>query len=1018
MHRISALLIISFFNCLVAICQPQAFDPQESLQNVGITQWTADDGLSSNNTTSVFQDSKGLIWITSFNGFMIYDGERFEVYDRNNLDILETDGFLTVVESQDGVIYLGSQGSGIIRYVSGRFELLKTSGDELPKSIRSMYVSADGTIYAGTNNKGLYRIFEDSVVRFNHKVIEQATIMSIAEDDNGRLWLGTEGDGLFGIMENESIHYSTENGLISNNIKWLEKEPNGSVYVGTTQGLQFISRSGELETVEQIENTYINCLMFDQWNSLWIGTEKGIARWNQQYETLDWIYSKRGIDLVRISDMVIDRENNIWVTSNRSGLVRIEESFVSNITHPSISSDRVYIVHESWDGRFYIGTDQNQIDVCDDNSCQSIKIKTGLFGNGVRDIFHDRDGSLWLATYVGIIHLNDGKETVYSTATGMPANNFRTVLKGRNGCFWFGSRSGGLVKFKEGEIVRVFSNNNGLESDFVLAVSEAENGDIYVGTHSGGMTIIDTQDSSKTYHVRKDDSGIILFNIDLEADRKAIVTANIGPIYFDGDSLKIVKLVSDQRSKSYFDIISDDQNHLWLTTNIGVLIIQKSDWQKYLKNEISEISYTIVNGNNGMNNPECTGATRSIKSLNGKIYVPTLGGVCTIDPKDLKQNTQVPEVIIRHAIVDNIPLYLFDSIIQVPPGSVRYNFKFSVLSYTSPEENQYRYKLAGLDKDWSPAGYDGMVEYTNLAPGYYTFSVMGSNNNQIWNEQGDSFSFTVLPFFYETVWFYLLLLAGIMVILLLVYRWRVSFINRQNMELKKVNAELDRFVYSASHEMRSPLASILGLVNVAKMDESGDKNQYYDMIEKSVRKLDGFIHDIIDYSRNSRLGLEVEPIELEPMIHDILNGISYTENFDKIVCSVSNQYKKTFHSDPKRLKVALSNIITNAFKHHAPDKVDHPQVNISLSETKTGVKIEIKDNGPGIEEEHIKNLFKMFYRATTRSEGSGLGLYIVDEIITKMNGKLVLKSKPGEGTSFSIQLPDLSNGQSSHASNH
>lgn len=1002
------LFLLSFSLSAVVYGKPVNFDPKQPIQNFSLSQWTAEDGLSSNNLTDVYQDSEGLLWITSFNGVMIYDGERIEIYDINNLDILETDGFYTVVEGDNGSIYLGSQGSGILQYKNGNFSNIEINSGELPRSVPTLLASKSGVLYVGSNNQGLYKLENGVASRLDIPLLNQSTISSLKEDAEGRIWVATEGQGVI-CLNDEQVqrHVTSQTGLYDDYIESLAFTNNGLLTIATTRGLQYIDQQGKLQSLDDLADVYINCLYVDDWNSVWVGTENGLARWSLAGNTVEWIYGKSGIDLVRISSIIKDQENSLWLTSSRTGLMRLKESRLNNLTQPAISSDRINIIHESWNGKSYIGTDKNNLDVFDGETYEKIQINTDLGGNGVRDIYHDRDGSFWLATYVGIIHKQGNKETVYSTDTGMPANNFRTILKDQNGIFWFGSRSGGLVKFDKGEIIEVLDIQNKLESNFVLSVTESENGDLYVGTHSGGLTIISPSGETKTHHLKADDSGVLLFNIDLISDQEAIITANIGLIHFDGDSLKLIDLASDQRSKTYFDLVDDGMNSFWVTTNLGVLQIDKANWAKYKIGEIKKLPYILLDENNGMNNKECTGATRSLMTSSGQIMIPTLGGVCVVNPSKLELSKAEPKLSVRNILVDNVRLSVSEDIAVVEAGAIRYVFEFAVLSYTAPERNQYRYMLEGFEKEWSESSYEGRVEYTNLPPGKYTFKVIGANESNIWNTEPASFSFRVKPFFYQTIWFYILIGLSIIALFLIIYKWRISFINKQNIELKKVNAELDRFVYSASHEIRSPLASILGLISLARMGDADKQAEYFDHVEKSVNRLDDFIQDIVDYSRNARLGIEVNEVDFDKIISEILADISHTKNFSKIRCEKNYQLNGLFFSDDKRLKVVLSNIITNAFKHHNPDRVEDPYVNIEVVNGKKDLVIKVSDNGPGIDKSEQSKVFNMFYRATTKSEGSGLGLYIVEETLEKLQGKVEVHSEKDQGTSFVITLKNL-----------
>ncbi|MDW8297080.1 MAG: PAS domain-containing sensor histidine kinase [Raineya sp.] len=231
-------------------------------------------------------------------------------------------------------------------------------------------------------------------------------------------------------------------------------------------------------------------------------------------------------------------------------------------------------------------------------------------------------------------------------------------------------------------------------------------------------------------------------------------------------------------------------------------------------------------------------------------------------------------------------------------------------------------------------------------------------------------------------------------------------LQEQNEELTKINNELDRFVYSASHDLKAPLASILGLINIAKMEKNTDMLFHYlDMMEQSVRKLDNFIKDIIDYSRNSRLEIACEPVDLQKIIDEIYENLNYLEKSIFIKKNTRIQAQAPFYTDKKRLSVILNNLLSNAINYHNIRKLN-PFINIEATITEKEAKIEITDNGLGIAHEHLGKIFDMFYRASYDSKGSGLGLYIVKETIQKLGGKISVHSELGEGTRFTLIIPN------------
>ncbi|MEP2056541.1 MAG: PAS domain S-box protein [Maribacter litoralis] len=230
----------------------------------------------------------------------------------------------------------------------------------------------------------------------------------------------------------------------------------------------------------------------------------------------------------------------------------------------------------------------------------------------------------------------------------------------------------------------------------------------------------------------------------------------------------------------------------------------------------------------------------------------------------------------------------------------------------------------------------------------------------------------------------------------------------QFIELQKTNSELDSFVYSASHELRAPLSSVLGLIQLIKMEGVDPKlYQHIDMMEISIERLDSFIKDIIEYSRNKHKNIELEPINFSNLIEQSLESFWYLENTKKIKIDISIDDKVQFVSDSKRVSVLLNNFISNAIKYHDVTKKS-PFIWISVKTSKKEAILVVKDNGVGIDEDQIKRIFEMFYRVSSKVMGSGIGLFIVKEVISRLKGTVTLKSKIGKGSTFTITIPNES----------
>ncbi len=220
--------------------------------------------------------------------------------------------------------------------------------------------------------------------------------------------------------------------------------------------------------------------------------------------------------------------------------------------------------------------------------------------------------------------------------------------------------------------------------------------------------------------------------------------------------------------------------------------------------------------------------------------------------------------------------------------------------------------------------------------------------------------------------------------------------------LEKTNRELDSFLYSTSHDLRAPVASLLGLINIARHDvkeETGKKYIY--MMEERVKKLDHIFSDILNYSRNIKTEIKPKIFRLGEMVEDVISDVKFNQGADSIRLDYDEQPHHILKTDYYQLKVILSNLVSNAVKYHDSDKPDQ-FIAVRFEKIDRNIQISVKDNGLGIAKESQHKVFDMFYRATSEAEGSGLGLFIVKQALEKINADILLKSELGRGSTFKV----------------
>jgi len=988
----------------------KSLHPNQPIKSLVLKQWTAEDGLISNNLTSVNIDTDGFVWITSFNGLLKFDGNSFELFDKEKLPFLQSNAFIDTYANADSNLFFATQASGIIQFEKWKFSK-PDFNQNIPRYIRNVYVDKSGTIWAGSNNEGLYKISNGVVEKIDDPAVNNITIVDITEDEDGRLYIATWGNGLI-VRDGDFIRRITEDdGLFSNTINSLFLSKNNSLYIGTTHGLNIL-QNGRILRELFFNNIEINEIIEDDHGSIWVATEMGLGRINSLYKVKELFTTNEGLPTRQVSGLTFDNEGNLWLTTKKGGLIRLKHgNFVNYTRNDGLALDQINIIVEKRPGLYYVGSDDGAINIISNKIVGKYNIGIDLRKNGIRDICFVNSNETWIASYRGILIKRGSEEILLNKNNGLPTDDVRRIYKDRNGIIWAGTRSGGLLKFKDDELIEVYNRNNGLHSNYILSVEEDTNGLMWIGTNGGGLYSIDTVGNIKNFNPFSDASGILIFNIHIDENNIKWLATNVGIFRFKDGEFKMLEIQSNSQNDTFFDIVFDDLDGIWITSNIGVYKILTKDIIRWDNGELDRLPSILFDHNDGLNNKECTGATRTLKTANGNLMIPTLGGVAILNPKTIIVNKVAPPVIISDFLTDRSGEFKSEDLksgkLILEPGNFRYRIKFTALSYQAPEKVKFRYRLENIDEEWIETINIREVQYTNLPPGNYKFQVLACNNDNIWNEYGASFSFRIKPFIYQQTELYFVVFLLIAIVAYFSYKRRVTTIEKRNIELNRINQELDKFVYSASHDLKAPLNSVLGLINIAKKDgASGNMPLYLQMIEQSINKLEHFITEIIDYSRNSSVAVKSSFINFDNLVEDALSDLKYLEEELDIEKVVNIKGKGEFKSDTRRLTVIFNNLISNSIKYHDRRKEDR-FVKITISYDSSKAKIIFEDNGTGIGKEHLDKVFNMFYRASDNSKGSGLGLYIVKETLEKIKGRIKVQSELGKGSTFSIELPSI-----------
>jgi signal transduction histidine kinase/DNA-binding response OmpR family regulator len=611
----------------------------------------------------------------------------------------------------------------------------------------------------------------------------------------------------------------------------------------------------------------------------------------------------------------------------------------------------------------------------------------------------DKSGILWIGAYIGLNKFNKERKQFtryYSSQTNhnkLSSNIILSITEDNSGYLWFATGYG-LNKYEKGKnlftsYVHDPNNPKSLSDNSVRSIYEDKKGTLWICTQGGGLNKFN-RESGEFIHFRKKDG-----------------------------------LPSDIA----FDILEDEHNNLWISTSNGLT-----------KFNSSKGLFRNYDTKDGLPSNEFSYRAK-FKGSDGIIYFGTKKGLVAFHPDSIKDNPHIPPIVVTNFLLFNksVPIgldttsdrmILEKSIINTKELELTYedyifSFEFAALDFHAPEKNKYAYMMEGFEKSWTYTdSKKRFATYTNLDPGEYTFRVIGSNNDGVWNEEGASIKLIITPPWWKTWWAYTFyILLG----LSLLYSLRRYELNRtrykHGLELKEVEAEklreTDRmkshFFANISHEFRTPLTLILGPAdNIKSNSSTEDIQKQTGLIKRNANRLLNLVNQLLDLSKLEAGKLKVHASKGN--IVSFVKGVamsfeSIAEKMDIQLRIKSSGDEVEMYFDKEMMIKILSNLLSNSFKFtHESGEIT---VNIKTTENDS-LEIKIRDTGIGIASEELPKLFDRFYQVdashTRKYEGTGIGLALTKELVELHHGSIKVESKKEEDeqngwTEFIIELP-------------
>lgn len=1017
--------------------------------------------------TALHQDRNGLLWIASRNGLFLFDGYVYTAFqhDPSNPGSLTSSDVRTIYEEPDGTIWVGTNTGGLNRFdpVTRSFEHFRHDGTD-PRSLSHDSVYAiqrdrKGRLWVGTQI-GLNRAEPGSrefsrILVGGPEGLPSNYILTLFEDRKGRLWAGTIGAGLLrwdderGTFEVFRPDPKNPRSLADVQVNAIHEDAAGRLWIGTTEGLSrmdpddgtFVNYPAAPGRPDGLPDALVTSFADGPDGSLWVATFRGglaeldpssgrFRSWRHEPERPD------SLSTDSIMSLLLDRDGSLWIATWGGGLNRVSRA--GRLFHPrqeggfprfGAAGRDVTAIRRDSRGSIWIGTRAGHVvRLAPDRGDQETVLRGGSEGTTgiVVDILEDRSGRIWIASSSGLRRLDPGSGEVRlwkhdpRDPAGLGPGFVTALLQDRGGQLWVGTGEGGLHHLDaNGTVLRRFVTDprdpSSLSDDYVTVLLEDRRGRLWVGTRSGGLNELDPttgrvrrlvprpQDPASLGHhhvtsLLEDSEGRLwagtagggLNRIERSADdglRVERVTEQDG-------------LIDDQVT----GIVEDDDRTLWVSTRRGLSRFDprsRAFMNLFVSDGLPSAEF------------ELHAAGRSPNWL----YFGTVGGLVVIraaTPFEAPRPSPISVRSVRTASGEILGPRAAEAPgrVEIPYGSWL-SIELAVLDFVPEREHRYAYRL---EDDWIDIGDRREITFTSLAPGTHSLRIRGRNSQGVWAETDAPLPITVVPPFWMTVQFRLLVVVAVAALAFGAHRRRTSVLERRNRELvelqeqrEKARQELDdafqrlrgltrrlevakederqRIARELHDEMGPSLTAVI--INLRLLPTQRGTGQLERRIDDTVALVDSMIQRIRDISLDLRPPL-IDELGLVPALGGYLESVS-----ERTGLEINLRGDKNLGALPAHVPITAFRLVqesvTNVVRHASAGRVE-----ILVRRNGSGLELSVEDDGRG---------FDVAETMKRAASGKAIGLLGMQERVDMLDGEIEIDSTPGEGTRIHVRLP-------------
>jgi ligand-binding sensor domain-containing protein/signal transduction histidine kinase len=995
---------------LAAVCfatSASAIDPHRTMSQYLHDSWGTEKGFPGGSISAIAQTQDGYLWIGTDKGLVRFDGLNFRQFEQANPASFSIGPVKRLLADGKGNLWILLRGTKLLRYHDGTFELSRgeaengitaigreTAGGVLLSSVAMGTLTYNGNRFltvspaapfadsaslpqGETPDQRSTRQSWTAGVMPDRLAAPTSAVISIAATGDGKIWLGTEDKGLFYLQGGRV--FPAVKGLPDMKVNCILPLEKSELWIGTSKGVlrwneSELTRAGVPSALLHVE---VLSMIRDRDSNMWVGTTRGLLRFNA-----------KGVSSLSapatgeaVTALVEDREGNIWIGGVR-GLERLRDSAFVTYAIPGLRSQSM--------GALYVDGDDHTWVAPIEGGLRWLKAGEGgtVTADGItHDIVYSIAGSgredLWIGRQRGgLTHLryHQGGFTAetYTEANGLAQNSVYAVYESRDGTVWAGTLSGGVSEFRNGHFA-TYTTANGLASNTVSSIAEGADGTMWFGTPNGLSGL--SKNGWRSYSVG---NGLFSEAVNcLLRDSAGVLWIGTGEglALLKAGNIQVPRRVPTSLREPILGLAEGQNGELWVATASHVLQVKRNG---LIGDSVSETDVREFGVEDGLQTTEGVKRFRSVVTdSQGRIWFSTSRGLAMVNPARATVNSVPALVHIEAVSADGSPLDL-RSPIRVPAAKQRTTFRYVGLSLGNSERVRYRYRLDGFDHGWSEAVTNREATYGNLTAGSYTFRVMASNSEGMWNGAEAAVGLKVEPTVWQTWWFRLtcVLCAGLAT--LLVYRVRMHRLTQLlNVRFEERLSERTRIAQELHDTFLQGLLSVSMQLQVA-MDQLPDKSP----ARTTMNRIMQLMAPLIEEGRNTIRGLR----------SSIENPDDLINSFSRIPHELDKQgvdFRVVVEGLSLPLRYAIRDEIycigrealVNAFEHSGARNIE-----LHLEYAPNELRILVRDNGRGIDPEILES-------------GRTWGLSGMRERAEKMGGKLRVLTRIGGGTEVELRVP-------------